>query len=130
MLYTDLDRLHAVVSMENPGRGAGQTFADCHTVAGVLETTSEDGIICVVPKYQRVHHIMRNLMFKVFMDHDIKFHQTISQTQFVLFLPREIKKYILFVIQDDDTLESLALIGHVWPVVKFAEYKLERGVGN
>lgn len=124
---TDLGRLHAVVAMDNPGRGAGRTFAACHTVAGVLEVTGDSGVVCSVLKYDRIIDIMRKMVFQVFPDHGIFFYKRADHTQFVFFLPGKIKKYVKFVVVDD--VEALA--GNVWPVVEFTEYKLkEKGADN
>jgi len=115
---TDIDRLHAVVNMKNPGRGAGRTYAECHTVAGVLETTSEGGVICLVNKYDRVTDIMRQLVFKVFMDHGINFHRTLNKNRFVFYMPNKREKQVQFV-----TLEHAGEIhGNNWPAVEFTEY--------
>ncbi len=120
---TDIDRLHKVVSMDNPGRGAGRTFAVCHTVAGVLETTEEAGVICLVPKYDRINNIIKQMVHDVFPDHDIDFYRKCCQTRFAFFLPGKIKKYIQFAVPDDDTIGSLSLMGNAWPVVEFTECK-------
>jgi len=115
---TDIDRLHAVVNMKNPGRGAGRTYAECHTVAGVLETTSEGGVVCLVNNYDRVTDIMRQLIFKVFMDHDISFHKTINRNRFMVYLPDKREKQIQFLVLE----HADELHGNTWPVVTFTEY--------
>jgi hypothetical protein len=121
-MITNLDRLHKVFEMDNPGHMEGRTFLGCHTVAGALESTNENGVICVIPKYNRIDHIMVQMVLYVFRDHGISFHRTCSQTQFAFLLPDKTKKYIRFAVCDDDTLDSLAMIGNRWPVVEFTEY--------
>lgn len=124
---TDLDRLHAVVSMDNPGRGAGRTFADCHTVAGALESTEGAGCVCIVPKYDRVTHIMRTMVFQVFPDHGISFHRVIHSNLFTFVLPNRTKKNVKFIALEraEDELWS-----NSWPVVNFTEYNNRRGADN
>ena len=127
---TDLDRLHAVFSMDDPERGAGRTFLDCNTVAGVLETTGADGIICRVPKYNRVIHIMEMMVFKVFPDHGISFHQIVNENEFIFFLPGEIEKRVRFIaVQTLDNLIEVAR-GWQWPMIEFTECDGERGADN
>ncbi|RLC37575.1 hypothetical protein DRH27_03740 [Candidatus Falkowbacteria bacterium] len=117
---TDLVRLHAVVDMDNPGRGAGRTHEQCHTVAGVLETTSEGGVICLVAKYDRVTDIMRQMVFKVFRDHDISFVKVINNNRFIFHLPYAKDKQVMFVVIED---AEEKMRGLNWPVVTFTEYK-------
>lgn len=118
--YTDLTRLHTVVSMDNPGRGAGRTFAECHIVAGVMETTSAGGVICLVPKHEWVTDIMRQMVFKVFPDHGISFHKTVNQDVFIFYMPDKKEKQVQFVVseQADEHIINLN-----WPIVRFTEYK-------
>ena len=123
---TDLDRLHAVSSMENPGRGAGRTFAACHTVAGVLESTEESGVVCMVPQYDRVTDIMRTMVFRVFPNHGINFHRTCDRNQFAFFLPGKIIKYVRFIAEADEK----SLMGNRWPMVEFTEYNNGRGADD
>ena len=124
--YTDVDRLHAVVSMDNPGRGAGRTFADCHTVAGILETTKEPGAVCLIPKYNRVTDIMRMMVFRAFPDHGICFHRTVHSNHFMFTLPEGEIKSVKFVVLETAQQE---LYSNQWPVIEFTEYK-ERGADN
>ena len=125
---TDLDRLHAVVSMENPGRGAGRTFAACHTVAGIMESTGGAGVVCLIPKYDRVTDIMRTMVFKVFPDHGINFHRTVHSNLFIFVLPDKTCKNVKFVTTERAQDE---LWSNNWPLVEFPEYDLKkRGADN
>ena len=124
-MTTDLDRLHKVFAMGDPGRGEGRTFLDCHTVAGALESTEEDGVICLVPKYNRIDNIMVQMVHFVFLEHGIRFDEMCSQTLFTLFLPGGFKKYVRFAVAEDETMDNLYLIGNIWPIVNFTEYEEE-----
>ena len=125
--WTDIDRLHAVVNMDNPGRGAGRTFAECHTAAGAMETTNEGGVICLVDKYESTTDIMRLMVFKVFPDHDIHFHKTLNRNKFIFYMPDKRQKQIQFVSMDH--VEELAAWGK-WPVVEFTRFDRRKGELN
>jgi hypothetical protein len=105
--------------MENPGRGAGRTFADCHTVAGILETTKGPGAVCLVRCYDRVTDIMRLMVFKAFPDHSINFHRTVHSNHFLFTLPDGEVKSVKFVALERAEEE---LYSNRWPVVEFTEY--------
>jgi hypothetical protein len=113
--------------MDNPGRGAGRTFAACHTVAGALGTTDEPGVVCVVPKFDSVTDIMRLMVFKVFMDHGIGFYKAVNNHRFIFLMPDNCPKQIQFVVSEhaDEHLR-----GVTWPVVEFTEYNLMEGGDN
>jgi hypothetical protein len=114
--------------MDNPGRGAGRTFAACHTVAGALESTDEPGVVCVVPKYDKVTEIMQKMVFKVFLDHGIHFYKAVNSHRFIFNMPDNSHKQIQFIVFEhaDEQLN-----GVTWPVVEFTEYKIEeKGADN
>jgi hypothetical protein len=109
--------------MDNPGRGAGRTFAACHTVAGMLETTKAAGVVCLVQKYDRVVDIMRMMVFRAFPDHSIKFHRTVHSNFFMFTLPDGEVKNIKFVTLERAQDEFLS---NAWPVIEFTEYQNKR----
>ena len=123
---TDLDRLHAVANMDNPGRGAGRTFTECHTVAGVMETTREQGVICLIPSYQRITDIMRKMVFKVFTDHEINFYKSVHGRRYIFTMPDKRQKQVMFTTLMDAQQD---IRGRDWPVVEFSEYKKEEKAG-
>ena len=43
---TDIDRLHAVVQGDRYGRGAGNTFAQCHELAAAIHLTTNGRVFC------------------------------------------------------------------------------------
>ena len=61
-MKTDLDRLHKVVLGELNRRRAGVTYAQCHEVAGILETTDTGEIIIFVSYFKDTYYIVPMLL--------------------------------------------------------------------
>jgi hypothetical protein len=117
--HTDVDRLHKVIEdMNNPcaviERGAGVTFAQCHELAGVMETTEQSGVFCKIERYDRIRHILQMLFSKVLPDHNIKFVQNGDYPSF--HLPDGQRKKIKFILYHES---EQATRGSLWPVVEF-----------
>ncbi len=116
-IYTDIDRLHKVVMSDNHERGAGVTFAICHTLAGVMATDEQSGVHCRVVSFDRVAHIMNILTRRVFPDHCIEYDRAIHRNSYSFNIPGGTRKRINFILLDDEA----ALMGSRWPVVDFRE---------
>ena len=69
-MKTNIDRLHEVVLNKLSPRGAGQTTADCHTVAGIIELGETELILCVIPSYSELPDVVPKLR-KVLFEHEL-----------------------------------------------------------
>ena len=70
-MKTDIDRLHKVISGEIYGRGCGKTFARCHELAGIIETSNISLIICIMTKWNDIFYL-KPMIKEVFLEHNLK----------------------------------------------------------
>lgn len=66
---TDIDRLHKVVLGEYIGKQCGHTYAKCHELAGVLETTYNKNVLCIISSINDVENYLLKMIFNVFNEH-------------------------------------------------------------
>ncbi len=126
---TDMERLHEVFEMDNPGRGVGKTFLQCHNLAGVMETTDQSGVYCRVDSLDDVRHIMQMLVFKVFPDHGINYIQSLRGYDFAFKMPNGDRKRLNFILLEK---AEWRLLGNAWPIVTFNRQGgvYERGINE
>jgi len=70
---TDIERLHKVVNKELQGRGVGKTFAKCHDVAGLIQTTDVKYIFCMISLKRDMDYILP-MLERVLEEHGLTFY--------------------------------------------------------
>ena len=86
----------------------------CHTVAGVMETTKEACVVCLVEDLKQTANILKCLIFKTFVSHDINFIKTVNTDRFAFKMPNGDCKEIIFTVGQQ---LGAYLQGRRWPVV-------------
>jgi hypothetical protein len=67
---TDIGRLHKVVLGEYIGKQCGHTYAKCHELAGVLETTYNKNVMCIIRSMSDVEDYLLIMIMNVLKDHN------------------------------------------------------------
>jgi len=82
-MKTDLERLHQVYNGEIKGRKVGNTFLQCHKIAGQIEVGNTNNIICIVENYDYVNKTIKPMLLDILEEHNIKITKVLQYNIFI-----------------------------------------------
>jgi hypothetical protein len=69
-MTTDINRLHRVILGDYTGIQCGHTYAKCHELAGVLETTCNKNVLCIISSMADIEDYLLGMIIGIFSEHN------------------------------------------------------------